>query len=72
MKAKGKIKIDQEYCKSCGYCIEHCPKKVIGLSKVYNLAGYYPAMMVGDDCTGCGICALVCPEVCIEVWLDEQ
>lgn len=71
MKAKGKIKIDQEYCKSCGFCIEHCPKQMIVLAKIYNLAGYYPAEAIGDDCTGCGICGLVCPEACIEVYLDQ-
>jgi len=70
MSARGKIKIDAEYCKSCGYCIEHCPKKVIVLGKVYNQAGYYPAEFSSGECTGCAICALVCPEACIEVWRE--
>jgi len=70
LKAKGKIKIDAEYCKSCGYCIAHCPKKLIGLADSYNSLGYYPAKFLGGDCTGCAICALVCPEACIEVWRE--
>ena len=72
MKAKGKIKIEREYCKACGYCLEFCPKHVIALAKVYNLAGYYPAEQVSEDCTGCGICGLVCPEACIEVFLEQS
>ncbi len=71
MKVKGKIKIDQEYCKSCGFCIVHCPKQVIVLARIYNLAGYYPAEVANDDCTGCGVCGLVCPEACIEVYLEQ-
>ena len=67
---KGKIVIETEMCKSCGYCVEHCPKKVIALLDVYNEKGYYPAAYAGDGCTGCGICAVVCPEGIIEVWRE--
>lgn len=66
---KGSIKIDQERCKGCLFCIEHCPKKVLGLSTTLNMKGYFVAEMSGaDGCTGCGTCAVVCPEVAIEVY----
>ena len=67
---KGKIIIEQEMCKSCGYCIEYCPKGSIKLADYYNALGYYPAQFTGDECTGCGICAIVCPEAIIEVWRE--
>ena len=67
---KGRIRIAQEMCKSCGYCIEYCPKKGIRLASGYNVKGYYPAEPVEGECSGCGICAIVCPEVIIEVWRD--
>ncbi len=70
MKARGKISINGEFCKACCYCIEHCPKDVISLSDNYNTMGYYPAVFNGGECTGCGICAVVCPEAAIEVWRD--
>jgi len=70
MKARGKITIEDELCKACGYCIEHCPKNVISLSERYNTKGYYPAVFNGGECTGCAICAVVCPEAAIEVWRD--
>ena len=66
---KGTIEIDQERCKGCLFCVEHCPKKVISLSNKLNMKGYFVAEFSGGDgCTGCATCALVCPEVAIEVY----
>lgn len=67
---KGKIVINQKMCKSCGFCIEYCPKKSIELTDQYNPLGYFPAQSSGKGCTGCGICATVCPEAIIEVWRE--
>ncbi len=67
---KGKIIIEAEMCKSCGYCIEHCPKNAIELAEYYNTKGYHPAVPSGENCNGCGICAVVCPEGIIEVWRE--
>lgn len=69
-KIKGGIRIEAEMCKACGYCLEHCPKKSIVLSASYNAKGYYPAEFKEGECTGCGICAIVCPEAIIEVWRE--
>jgi len=36
-----------------------------------NAAGYQSAEFKDDgECTGCAICAIVCPEVAIEVYRD--
>lgn len=69
-KVKGRIRIEEEQCKACGYCVEHCPQKVIRPAEHYNAKGYFPATADGEKCTGCGICAIVCPEAIIEVWRD--
>ena len=69
-KTKGKIRIDTQMCKSCGYCIEYCPKDGIQLASAYNDKGYYPAEPVKGKCSGCAICAVVCPEAIIEVWRE--
>ena len=48
-----------------------CPKKVIVQSEKLNAAGYQSAEFKDDgECTGCAICAIVCPEVAIEVYRD--
>ena len=66
---KGRIEIDQEYCKGCELCISFCPKDLLFLSDKFNVSGYLPAIFNdNDECTGCVVCALVCPEVAIEVY----
>jgi 2-oxoglutarate ferredoxin oxidoreductase subunit delta len=66
---KGKIEINREYCKSCNYCVLACPKKIIVLATDFNSSGHYPAKVINpEDCTGCCLCAEICPEVAIEVW----
>ncbi len=66
---KGRIEINRELCKGCEICIHFCPKKLIKLSDTLNAAGYLPSEFSGGaECTGCASCAVVCPEVAIEVY----
>jgi 2-oxoglutarate ferredoxin oxidoreductase subunit delta len=68
---KGTIVISRELCKECGLCIHFCPKKVIAQSARLNAAGYQSAEFRDNgECMGCAVCALVCPEVAIEVWRE--
>ncbi len=67
----GRIEINQALCKGCELCINFCPRKLIALSDKLNAAGYLPSIFKGTgECTGCATCALVCPEVAIEVYRD--
>lgn len=64
-----KVEINTEKCKGCEYCISACPKGVIGLADKLNSAGVKPAVVLkADACIGCALCAVMCPDVCIEVW----
>ena len=68
---KAYITVDQERCKSCGLCIEFCPKDAIVISDKLNLKGYFVAEFKEKpqaECTGCATCAIVCPDVAIEVY----
>jgi 2-oxoglutarate ferredoxin oxidoreductase subunit delta len=66
---KGAIRIDQERCKGCLLCIEFCQKKAIFLSDRLNPKGYFVASFDENrECTGCATCAVMCPEVAIEVF----
>lgn len=60
------IRINKEFCKGCGFCIEFCPKKVYELSDELNSKGYQlPRIARPDDCSACGQCDLYCPEFAI-------
>ena len=66
---KGTIEISRELCKGGELCSSFCPKGIISVSDKLNANGYLPAVFKDNgECTGCAICALVCPEVAIEVY----
>jgi len=66
---RGNVKIFEERCKGCGFCIEFCPKRVLVQSSKYNSTGYHPPILVEEEplkvCVNCGFCMLICPEFAI-------
>ena len=68
--SRGTVTIATESCKGCDLCIPACPPKVLSMSEDVNAMGFrYPKLRPG--CTGCGACALVCPDFCFEVFQYE-
>ncbi len=67
--AGGKVVINKERCKGCGLCIESCPQKLLVQSSKNNSMGVYVVEVkrVGE-CLGCSRCAIICPDVAIEVF----
>lgn len=71
MPAKGRILVNEAYCKGCALCVGACPQKVLELASVrLTSKGYHPAQLKTAGCTGCGICAVVCPEAAITVYRE--
>lgn len=66
--AKGRVVVDEAYCKSCGLCVVACPKKVLRISDHLNPRGYRPAEQFSDGCIACSMCAMSCPDAVIEVY----
>ncbi|MBD3194012.1 MAG: 4Fe-4S dicluster domain-containing protein [Candidatus Lokiarchaeota archaeon] len=67
------IKIKEEYCKGCEYCIEVCPQEIFQKSKRYNEKGYnVPELNNSKSCTGCKKCELICPEMAITISKEEE
>ena len=65
-KARGRVYIDWNRCKGCGFCIEFCPPKVLAFAASYNDHGYHPPELTREDgCTGCDLCGLYCPDFAI-------
>jgi 2-oxoglutarate ferredoxin oxidoreductase subunit delta len=71
MPPKGRILVNEAYCKGCSLCVGACPQKVLELAVTRMTAkGYHPAQMIAMGCTGCGLCAVVCPEAAITVYRE--
>jgi 2-oxoglutarate ferredoxin oxidoreductase subunit delta len=69
---KGMVVIDSELCKGCGYCVEACHLGLIVIGEKFNQKGFFPAFLAhGEKCTGCCMCAEMCPEVAIEVYREK-
>jgi len=58
-----------EYCKSCGLCMDVCPKQVLAPGTKTNAKGYFPVEPAKQEaCIGCGLCATMCPDIAIEIY----
>lgn len=66
-----KVIVKEEYCKACGLCIEFCKQEVLAESGKLNQMGYDYATPVNPEaCNGCAVCALVCPDLAIEIYYE--
>ncbi len=68
-----RVIIVEDWCKGCHFCIEFCPRKVLSESTEFNVKGYHPVCTNSDDnCAGCGLCDMICPEFAIHTIPAEQ
>jgi 2-oxoglutarate ferredoxin oxidoreductase subunit delta len=64
-----KLEFYAEACKSCGYCVQVCPKNVLAIGHGVNKKGYrYVEAVNEQDCIGCAMCATICPDAVISVF----
>lgn len=71
MAVKGWIEVNELYCKGCENCIYDCPQHVLALDMDrLTPKGYHPVKLIQQGCTGCAICALVCPEAALTVYRE--
>ncbi len=67
--AKAKLKehrINREWCKGCGICVAFCPKTVLELDDKDKAVS--PRL---PDCIACRLCELRCPDLAIEVEVEQ-
>jgi 2-oxoglutarate ferredoxin oxidoreductase subunit delta len=71
MPVKGWIEVNELYCKACETCIAACPQQVMALDmERLTPKGYHPVRLIKEGCTGCAICALVCPDAALTVYRE--
>jgi len=64
------VKILSQYCKGCGFCVKSCPKKVLEVTQEVNMLGYkYVSPIHVQDCIACKMCAVICPDAAVEIYL---
>ena len=65
--------VNKDVLKACELCIVNCPVQVIALDMEHiTPRGFHPATLVKEGCTGCGTCAVVCPEAAITVYREKR
>jgi len=63
---RGTVKIIEDRCKGCGFCVEYCPKDVLVMSQGFNRKGYHPPEVVKHgECVNCTLCEMICPDFAI-------
>jgi 2-oxoglutarate ferredoxin oxidoreductase subunit delta len=61
-----RIVLRDDRCRACELCIHACPRGLLVLAETLNKDGHHPVRLTDEEaCTGCAMCALMCPHVAI-------
>ncbi|MHC1598649.1 MAG: 4Fe-4S dicluster domain-containing protein [Candidatus Methanofastidiosia archaeon] len=61
------IRISEEYCKGCGYCVFACPTDALKISSKINFRGVSIPLIDEKACKMCRLCEMICPDFAIVV-----
>jgi len=60
------VKINAAWCKSCGICVQFCPRHVL------EMGDFAAQVAHQEDCSGCKMCENLCPDFAIIVSVPEK
>ena len=60
------ISVNRAVCKQCGICVNFCPRDVLASDENGDVQ-----IVNAEACTGCLMCELLCPDLCINVDVQE-
>ena len=64
-----KVNVVSERCKSCGFCVKFCPKKILEIGTKVNSKGYeYVTITNEEECIACCVCGKICPDGALEIY----
>jgi len=69
------VRINRDLCKGCGLCVMVCPKSLVRIcTNEVNKKGYHPARFEDpkNECIYCSQCAVMCPDVAIEIFRQVE
>ncbi|NMB45594.1 MAG: 4Fe-4S binding protein [Firmicutes bacterium] len=62
-----RVSIDARRCKGCNLCVHACRRGVLAESTPHGREYPIVAVVAPEACTGCALCALMCPDVAIAI-----
>jgi NAD-dependent dihydropyrimidine dehydrogenase PreA subunit len=66
LKDQPEVKINPDWCKSCGICVAFCPRQVLAMGT------FYAEVAHPELCTGCRMCESLCPDFAITVSIPAK
>lgn len=67
------IEVEHSWCKGCHICVGVCPRRVLEVDETRFVRAFHPVIVSRpEDCTGCLLCELLCPDLAITVEVQSQ
>ncbi|MEO0091684.1 MAG: ferredoxin family protein [candidate division WOR-3 bacterium] len=67
------IKLNKNWCKGCGLCVEICPKNVYDREAKVSARGFREIVIKSPDrCNRCFLCELLCPDLAITIKSEKH